>query len=167
MTAVDAPDPAVSADADSLQAVRVQAVWVHATCVLLGEAGVMIRGASGSGKTSLAFALVEGEERSGRFARFVGDDRVRLTLAGGRLIARAHPAIAGLAERRGLGPGLVPFEAAAVLRLVVDCTAGEPMTRLPTDEAGRVTIEGVELMRLALEADDRRAAALVRAALAR
>lgn len=141
--------------------------WVHATCVVLGEAGVLIRGASGSGKTSLAFALVEGETRAGRFARFVGDDRVGLTVAGGRLVARPHPAIAGRAERRGLGPTPAPFEAAAVVRLVVDCTAGDAPARMPTVEEGRATIEGVELARVVVAGGDPlRTAALVAAALA-
>ena len=49
--------------------------YIHATVVLVGEAGVLIRGASGSGKSALALALMSEAGRRGLFARLVGDDR--------------------------------------------------------------------------------------------
>ena len=93
--------------------------FVHATAVVLGETGVLIEGLSGSGKTSLALALVADAAATGRFGRLVGDDRVSLTLAHGRIVARPHPAIAGRVEWRGLGLRTCPFEAACVVGLVV------------------------------------------------
>ena len=120
----------------------------HASAVLLGEGAVLIRGPSGSGKSALAMALVELASRS-RFARLVGDDRVTLQGAGGRLLVRPVAAIAGLVERRGLGLTPVSHEAAAVVAMVVDLAEGQP-ARLPEPEDMVVEIAGVTLPRLLL-----------------
>ena len=95
-------------------------VSLHGAAVAVGEAGVLIRGVSGAGKSSLALALVEAAVARGMFARLVADDRVLLEVLNGRLLARPHPAIAGRVERRGQGIGLVDHEAAVVLRCVLD-----------------------------------------------
>lgn len=120
---------------------------LHASCVLIGEAGILIRGPSGSGKSTLAHDLVGLAATSGHFARFVADDRVRVAAHHGRVVARPVPAIAGRAEIRGGGIVRVPYEPAAVVRLVVDCTREEP-PRLPTPAEGRTEIAGVELPRM-------------------
>ena len=125
---------------------------VHATAVVIGEAGVLIRGASGAGKTSLALALIDAATARGRFARLVGDDRVLLEPCNGRLVARPHPAIAGRVERRGQGVSAEGHEGAAVLRAIVDFAPpmGAPGApdRLPAVAAERAVLEGVELPRL-------------------
>lgn len=122
---------------------------VHASCVLLDEAGVLIRGPSGSGKSALCLALLDRFFLEGRHARLVGDDRIRLEAHHGRLVARPHPALAGLIEIRGLGPRRLARHApAAVLRLVVDLVA--EAERLPeTPETALVL--GVALPRLVLD----------------
>lgn len=56
-----------------------QLVCVHGTAAVVGEAGVLIRGASGAGKSSLALALVDAAAARGLFARLVGDDRISCT----------------------------------------------------------------------------------------
>ena len=123
---------------------------VHASCVLLDEAGVLIRGPSGSGKSALCLALLDRFFLESRHARLVGDDRVRLEAHHGRLVARPHPALAGLIEIRGLGPRrLVTHAPAAVVRLVVDLV-GET-ERLPDDAAETALLLGVAVPRLALE----------------
>ncbi len=91
---------------------------IHATAVLLGDQGVLIRGDSGSGKSTLALALVAQFVRAGRFARLVADDRVVIEASGGRLVARAPAALAGLAEIHGLGPRAMDHEGAAIIDLV-------------------------------------------------
>jgi serine kinase of HPr protein (carbohydrate metabolism regulator) len=125
----------------------------HASAILIGEAGVLIRGGSGAGKTQLALALIAEAARAGLFARLIGDDRVSLLSAGGRLIARPHPLIAGHVERRGLGLAPMAHEGAGTIRLVVDCLDEEP-PRLPEPEDMVAVIEGVTLPRLGVHAHD-------------
>ena len=119
---------------------------VHATAIVIGETGILIRGKSGSGKSSLARELVAGAENGGRYAALVSDDRVLLRHAGGRLIASAVSPVAGLLEMRGLGIVPVLHEPAAILRLVVDL-ADEP-PRMPDPEATIASVEGVALPRI-------------------
>ncbi|TXM91406.1 hypothetical protein FV222_24430 [Methylobacterium sp. WL103] len=116
---------------------------VHATCVVVGEAGVLIRGESRAGKSSLALALIEWCPLQGGFAALVGDDRVRVEARHGRVVARPHPAIAGLIEVRGHGIVAVDHVPACILRLVVDLVAPGP--RLPEPQEPEVAIVGVAL----------------------
>ncbi len=121
---------------------------IHASAVLVGAHAVLIRGPSGAGKSRLAFELIE-QARSGGvpFARLVGDDRVQLVRAGGRLVVRPAATLAGLIELRGIGIERLPYEPAAVVGLVVDLDAVDA-ERLP--ERRRTEIEGVVLPRLAV-----------------
>lgn len=132
---------------------------VHATCVVVGEAGALIRGRSGAGKSSLAAALVERAEARGWFARLVADDRTRLEPHGGRLVARVPAAIAGLIERRGLGVVAAPHLAAVVVRLVVDIE--DAPERWPHADALVVDLEGASIPRLVVRTGDPEAAGLV------
>ena len=66
------------------------------------------------------------------FARLVGDDRIALAAAHGRLLARPAQALAGLIEVRGLGIRRLAHEPVAVVGLVVDL-AGPEAERLPGD----------------------------------
>lgn len=129
------------------------AATLHATCVAVGEAGILIRGASGAGKSRLALEILEAARGRGLFARLVADDRVRVENRHGRLVARPHPAIAGRIERRGVGILALPHLDAAVLRLVVDLAATSP-PRLPEPEALDARILRVRLPRLETRADD-------------
>lgn len=122
---------------------------LHATAAVVGERGVLVRGPSGSGKTTLVLALVEGARKRSQFARLVADDRVLVERRGGRLVARPHPALAGLVERRGLGIVPAEHEPACVLALVVDLAAEAP-DRVPAPEALRCRVAGVALPRLAV-----------------
>jgi HPr kinase/phosphorylase len=72
-------------------------VIVHASCVALGQKGVLLLGISGSGKSDLALRLIHDGWR------LVADDRTVLTLEKGALKAAAPAAIRGLIEVRGLG----------------------------------------------------------------
>jgi hypothetical protein len=91
----------------------------QATCVAIGNRAVLIEGPPGSGKSSLALALID------RGALLVGDDGVELDLRAGRLFARPHPNTAGLLEVRNIG--LLPFpvrdEAPVALVLLLDAQA--------------------------------------------
>jgi HPr kinase/phosphorylase len=122
---------------------------IHGDALLIGEHGVLVRGASGAGKSALTLALVAAAEQRRTFSRLIGDDRVELVARHGRLIARPHSAIAGLIESRGLGILRIPYEPAGVIRLVVDlldATAAPP--RFPPEGSLETQICGVVLPRL-------------------
>jgi serine kinase of HPr protein (carbohydrate metabolism regulator) len=121
----------------------------HGSVVVVGEAGVLIRGSSGSGKSRLARELVATARAAGRFAALVADDRVVLHAQGGRLLAETPPALAGLVEIRGLGIVAVDFEPAAVVRLVVDCEEEYP-PRMCEERDQKVDVHGIVLPRLRL-----------------
>ena len=126
---------------------------IHASAVLAGPKAVLIRGASGSGKSRLAFALIEaGRTGALPFARLIGDDRVHVEARHWRLLVRPAQELAGLIEIRGLGIRRLPFEPLAVAGLVVDL--GAPGARLPSPEEAMVTVQGITLPRLAVAAAD-------------
>jgi HPr kinase/phosphorylase len=119
---------------------------IHASAVLVGRCAVLIRGPSGAGKSRLAYAVVEAAQTGLiAFARLVGDDRVHVEAAHGRLLARPTQTLAGLIEVRGLGIRRVPYEPLAVIGLVVDLGAADAeRLPMPTD----VVIAGIALPRL-------------------
>jgi HPr kinase/phosphorylase len=125
---------------------------VHATALVIGEAGILLRGASGSGKTATALALLAQNTAAGRFAALVSDDRTCLEHHHGRLIARAPAAIAGKIEVRGVGVVGWHCVPACVLRVVVDLVDAELFARMPEEAERRVQLMGVELPRLAFTA---------------
>ena len=99
---------------------------VHASCVALKSAGVLLLGDSGSGKSDLALRLIhEGW-------RLVADDRTVLALDKGGLKAFAPATIQGLLEVRGLGIVALPAKAALV-KLAVQL--GREGPRLPRAES--------------------------------
>ena len=120
---------------------------IHASCVLFGGAGVLIRGASGAGKSRLAHMVLMRAPAFGVEARLVADDRVLLRAEGGALFARAPETIAGLLEVRGLGLVRFPHEAEARLDLVLDLEPQSAIPRLPDEAEALTCLEGVTLPR--------------------
>lgn len=120
---------------------------IHASAVLFGHRGILIRGPSGSGKSRLALALLQAAGTG--FARLIADDRVFAEAANGRLLLRPAAQLAGLLEVRGLGIVRVPHEAVAVADLLVDLAAADAQ-RLPADAALSTTLAGIRLARLAV-----------------
>lgn len=70
---------------------------LHASCVALAGRALLITGASGRGKSSMALRMMA------LGATLVADDRVALRRSGDAVMATAPPAISGLIEARGLG----------------------------------------------------------------
>lgn len=121
---------------------------IHASAVLVGAKAVLIRGPAGSGKSRLAFDLIEaGRQGALPFARLVGDDRVHVEAHHGHLLVQPAPVLAGLLEIRGLGIRRLPYEPIATVGLVVDLAA-EDAIRLPEPEALKSELAGVTLPRL-------------------
>ena len=123
---------------------------VHASAVLVGARAVLIRGPSGSGKSEFAFRLIEAG-RSGPlpFVRLVSDDRTLLEACHGRLVARPAPNLGGLLEIRGLGIRRLPYEAAAVVGLVMDFGI-DPEGRMPRESERSTEILGISIPRIAV-----------------
>jgi HPr kinase/phosphorylase len=134
----------------------------HASAILLGECGVLVRGPSGSGKSSLAYTLLA-EDRTG--ARLVADDRVILIAANGRLLADVPTALAGMIELRGIGILGWPHLAPVLVRLVVDLEPPESCPRLPEEDESRTTVNGIALPRLCLPVGGNDGPARIRAAI--
>lgn len=124
---------------------------IHASAVLVGARAVLIRGPSGSGKSRLALELISAA-RGGtpRLARLVGDDRVHVEAAHGRLLVRPVAPLAGMIELRGVGILKLPYEPSAVVGLVVDLAA--EAARLPEPQQQRTELEGIAVARLAVAA---------------
>ena len=111
------------------------AVPHQASCVAIDGRGVLIEGPPGSGKSSLALALID------RGATRVGDDGVLLEPREGKLWALPPANIAGLIEIRNVGIATLPVEAAPVA-LVLRLDAG---ARRQPEAPDDVVLAGVKL----------------------
>lgn len=96
---------------------------LQAGCVAIGGRALAIMGTSGSGKSSLALALID------RGARLIGDDGVTLTRTARGIVAGPPPNTSGLIEIRGVG--IVTLETAPPTPLALVLLLGEAAERLP------------------------------------
>jgi serine kinase of HPr protein (carbohydrate metabolism regulator) len=129
---------------------------LHATCVAIDGAGVLIRGASGAGKSDLALRLIDGG------AALVGDDYCDVTARDGMLIAQVRANLSGKMEVRGYGIATLPAVPSTRVALVVDLAPVEDIPRLP--DVITCTIDGVTLPWLLVDPVTASAAAKVRLA---
>lgn len=118
---------------------------IHATGLVLGRTGLILRGPPGAGKSLLALELLDQWESRGLAARLVSDDRVDIEATARGLMMSAPKAIAGLIELRGRGIVSRPFVPRAALHLVVDLVDG--LERMVEEDALVATLEGVGLAR--------------------
>lgn len=98
---------------------------IHATAIAIGEAGVLLLGASGIGKSDLALRLIDGG------ASLVADDRVDIHRDSSQVFLCPPPALHGLMEVRGLGIVKLPAMERVELTLVVELVSGGRIDRLP------------------------------------
>ena len=108
---------------------------VHGTTIRLGrageilgappDAGILLLGESGSGKSDLALRLIE------HGAVLVADDRTELFVRDGELIGRAPAGLEGLLEIRGVGILELPRAEDARIDLAVLLAIGANTLRLP------------------------------------
>lgn len=109
---------------------------LHATSVAFGTSAIVLMGAAGTGKSTLALHLIE------LGAALISDDMTRVTLADGTPFAHAPQNMAGVIEARGIGLLKLPYTAKAPVRLAVDLDKIEP-NRLP--ERRVITLLGVQI----------------------
>lgn len=134
-------------------------VNIHASCVAIGNKGVLLLGKSGAGKSDLALRLIDGG------ARLVADDRTILFVKGGALHARAPDAIRGLLEIRGVG--IVELPVRNQVRLALTVMLGREAARLPQPQFWDAPLRiNTKLPQIGLDARYASAPAKVRAALA-
>ncbi len=142
---------------------------VHGTAIAFGDIGVLLRGPSGSGKSSLALQMIDqrGFGLGGKVlqAKLVADDQVELGRVGDFITMAAPYVIKNRIEVRGLGILPVTSVAAARLHLVVDLVHSADIVRLPEESSKFTDILGVLVRRIELDGKDTSAPARLRAAL--
>ncbi|GMM93206.1 HPr kinase/phosphatase C-terminal domain-containing protein [Qipengyuania sp. MTN3-11] len=115
----------------------------NVTCVAVSGRGLLIEGPPGSGKSSLALALID------RGAVLVGDDGIVLEPRASRLWASPPPRIAGKLELRGIG--LIEFPTtSAPVSLVLSLDPAAP--RFP--EIATRQLAGIAVPLLAFRTGD-------------
>jgi serine kinase of HPr protein (carbohydrate metabolism regulator) len=122
---------------------------LHASAVQLAGKGVVIFGASGSGKSSLALELLRQVLRDGKKAWLIADDRVAFDRRGDDLIAMPPAPLAGLIEVRGSGVHKIKHIPFALLHLAVELVDELNSLRMPP-EAPKLIAHGISLPCLVL-----------------
>jgi serine kinase of HPr protein (carbohydrate metabolism regulator) len=129
---------------------------LHVSAVSIGGRAVLIGGRSGTGKSDLAFRLID------RGAILVSDDYTHVRRVEGRALASAPATIAGKIEVRGVGIVELDIAADVPVALFVDLD-GQP-ERLPGGEERRA-VAGVAIPTVALDGHQASAPLKVEAAL--
>lgn len=119
---------------------------LHGTCVDIKGHGVLICGAPGSGKSSLALQLID------RGATLICDDQTLLSLENDTVAAHSPPSLRGIMEVRGIGLCSFPFQDKSFLKLCTEICEGEELERLP--DPLFVEYYGVKVPLLKLKKDD-------------
>jgi serine kinase of HPr protein (carbohydrate metabolism regulator) len=141
---------------------------LHASCVALGDDGVLILGVPGAGKSDLVLRLIDqpgfGTGDTLIRARLVSDDQTIIERRGEVLYASSPKQIAGLLEIRGQGIVAVDHLPEVRLALVVRLVPATEIERLPED-AQINRIVGVVLPEIAIDPAAVTAPARIRVAL--
>jgi serine kinase of HPr protein (carbohydrate metabolism regulator) len=123
----------------------VSRINIHATGLVLGKIGLILRGVPGAGKSLLALELLDEWEARGLAAKLVSDDRIDIEATPKGLVMHAPKAIEGLIELRGRGIVSRPFVTKAPLNLVVDLVDG--LERMVEEDSLVTELEGIRLAR--------------------
>lgn len=118
---------------------------IHGTAIVLGGAGLLLRGPSGSGKSLLALALLDRWASRGLDAALVADDRVDLVVGPEGLTMAAPAPIAGLIELRGRGIISRSHRSPAPLHLLIDLVP--ELVRMPESHAFTAELLGLAVAR--------------------
>lgn len=118
---------------------------IHATALVIGETGVLITGASGSGKSRLALDFLQSAVIAGKFAALVADDQVFLERLENRLMAIAPEPTRGLIEIRGSAIIKVACMDRAIMHLVISTASAGQGDRLPDLHQRQDVLPGVSM----------------------
>ncbi len=118
---------------------------IHATCISLGGRAVLIKGASGSGKSDLALRLID------RGAILISDDYTLITRRGERVFASAPATILGKLEVRGLGIMTMPCADEAEIALQI--CLGDTVERFPLSRKTQ-SIDGIDVASICIAAHE-------------
>lgn len=121
---------------------------IHATLIQLSGFGVLLRGHSNSGKSSIALRLIDEAELSRMTCHLIADDQVILSLNEGRLIGGAPDNLFGKIEMRGVGIINVDARRDCMIDLVVDLTPHQSFERMPDESLDYATIAGIATRRI-------------------
>jgi serine kinase of HPr protein (carbohydrate metabolism regulator) len=121
----------------------------HATAVAIADAGLLIRGKSGSGKSDLALRLID------RGATLISDDYVEVSRRDQDLLLGPPANLAGKLEVRSLGIMECAYLSGIALKLIVDLK--ERPDRFPLDRQVAILL-GIEVPSCTLNAMESSAA---------
>lgn len=142
---------------------------VHASCVSIDGAGILLIGPPGAGKSDLVLRLLDqpGAGTSGhvRSAQLVADDQVAIRRDGDDLVGSAPAPLAGKLEVRGLGIVAVPAVPEARLALAVQLVAASQIERMPEHGENHHDLLGRRLPLILIDPEKPSAPARIRAAL--
>jgi serine kinase of HPr protein (carbohydrate metabolism regulator) len=104
---------------------------LHGTVIRINELGILCVGASGSGKSELAFSLIAEAERWGADCALIADDQFFVRIDDKTIVAECPSSIEGLIELRGSGIISMKSEKSAQLTFAVTTELAAGNERLP------------------------------------
>lgn len=117
---------------------------IHGCAIVLGSTGILLRGKSGSGKSSLCHDLVKDWQRQDKYSSWVADDQVTVRQEKGTLIASCPPSIKGLVEVRFLDLTNIAFQDQMIIDFVIELVEDSELERLPIEQTKKLFIEADE-----------------------
>jgi serine kinase of HPr protein (carbohydrate metabolism regulator) len=118
---------------------------LHATCIAINGAAILIMGASGRGKSDLALRLID------RGAQLVSDDYTDVLRDGDTLRAAPPSTITGKIEVRGIGIIEMPYVRDIPVALMIDLDGVVERMPLPNQTT---MIAGLPIASITLAAHD-------------
>ena len=105
---------------------------IHGTAIAIEEKAALIRGASGSGKSDLAYRCIQFAKTDPdiKNCMLVTDDRAIITSENKSLLVEPPENISGKIELRGIGIIPIPYIKRAELKIVIDLVNSENVPRL-------------------------------------